>query len=224
MNTDSLFKKALSSPAATATTTTTTTLSRVCGFTVELLFRLKDRPVRTKDLVDSTGKESHYVRKYLSNMRKYGLVARNNPFWSLTDEGNSFLSYLTTTTTTTTIRERKEKDRRKIGESSEPKKLKQASLKPFLDESGLDRTERVVVEVLVKHYQETGGKFLYADDNYGLADRLGVDAELLGPALRKLIEDNIIYIYPSRGQGVRKVGLKKAFLERLNALEKLSKS
>jgi predicted transcriptional regulator len=70
-------------------------LSKVRGFTVDLLFALKNNQIRTIELTGLTGKSSQYLNRYLRNMRKYGLVEKeDNAFWTLTEFGRSFLSHL----------------------------------------------------------------------------------------------------------------------------------
>ena len=70
-----------------------TTLSKVGGFTVELLFALKkNNQLRTIDFRELTGKYSQYLNTYLCRMRKYGLVEKEGAFWTLTKFGRSYLS------------------------------------------------------------------------------------------------------------------------------------
>jgi len=71
-------------------------LSKVRGFTLDLLFALKkNNQIRMIDLVDLTGKYSQYLNSYLNRMRKYGLVEKEDGvFWTLTEFGRSFLSHL----------------------------------------------------------------------------------------------------------------------------------
>jgi len=57
---------------------TSTSFSKIRGFTVELLFQLKNCSLRTADLVELTGKCHQYVNRCLQNMRIYGLVEKNS--------------------------------------------------------------------------------------------------------------------------------------------------
>lgn len=207
------------SPIGISTPTTTATLCRVRGFTIDLLFELKNQGLRTTDIIDSTGKTRWYVSRYLYNMRNYGLVKKTGPFWNLTEEGSLFLSYLESIGTNTNrmrkIAERKLKEGRKIAESSSSKKPKQISIELWLHNSNLDETETVVVEVLVDHYNRTGGKFLWFTSFHDLAERLKVSPSLLPQALRKLSEDQIIYVWRNK-----KIGLKTAFIEAVRLSKK----
>jgi DNA-binding Lrp family transcriptional regulator len=75
--------------------------------------------------------------------------------------------------------------------------------------------EKEVVEMLLKHYNETGSKFILVRDQFELAERLGASPSELLEALRNLRQDNIIYLFRSDIGGYWKVGLKRGFLETL---------
>jgi len=205
---------------------TSSTLSRVRGFTVELLFHLRDGALRTYGLCELTQKTHQYVSAYLKNMRRYGLVEKNDSFWNLTVLGRDFSSYLEREGKYNNIiqkkEERKKKDNRKKEESSQRKFLKQVSIQSWLQDSSPDETERVVVEVLLDHYNKTKGKFIYASSIYDLAERFGVNPSLLPDAMRKLHEDQVIYqwpLHPRPGEHF-KVGLKKDFIRKLEESQK----
>jgi len=199
---------------------TSTTVSKVRGFTVELLFLLKDQALRTVDLTELTGKTSQYVFRYLYNMRKYGLVERNSPFWKLTSEGVSFLSYLESLININInirkIYERKKKDIRKIYETYDPKKLKQVSLQSWLRNSSLQDSERAVVEVLVNHYNQTGSKFFYCRGDYEISEKFQIPITQINEVFMHLKQDHIVYIFHDKQHGALKIGLYKDFLASLD--------
>lgn len=201
------------------TLSTTTSLGRVRGFTVELLFHLKDGPRRCCDLAEITDKTQPYVRRYLGNMWIYGLVEKDGVLWNLSVLGEDFLSYLNIVYNNILEyrkkKERKKKDKRKKKESSQPKKAKQVPLLPFTRNLSLDDTERRVVEVLVAHYDETGSKFILVKDKYELAERMGLNPNDIGDALKNLHEDHRVYKFTLRREGLTKIGLYKAFIESL---------
>ncbi|MDH5439959.1 MAG: hypothetical protein OEZ48_00310 [Candidatus Bathyarchaeota archaeon] len=209
---------------------TTTTLAKVRGFTIHLLFHIRNRELRVSDLVDLTGKYPRYISRYLYNMRNYGLVQRNGPYWKLSEEGLSFLSYLESIDIDIDkIRkkeERRKKERRKKEESWTPKKVKQLSFSLWLQDSGrtFQDAEKVVVEVLVDHYNETGSKFLYCDHyDFDVAEKFKIRPDQVTRVLRKLREDRIIYNFrDTRAPGgpAWKLGLYKAFIETLEASQK----
>jgi len=96
---------------------TTSTLSRIDGFSITLLFLLKDGYLRTKDICEKLGKYRQYVNRYLYNLQNYGLVEKIDGFWILTEEGSDFIEYLEDVDRRFKIRrkieERKKKLRRK---------------------------------------------------------------------------------------------------------------
>ncbi|MEM3829286.1 MAG: hypothetical protein QXP36_08760, partial [Conexivisphaerales archaeon] len=74
--------------------TTSTALGRVRGFTITLLYMLYDGGGRCCDLAERAGKSWNYVSRYLRNLQKYGLAAKNDAFWFLTPKGVEFVKYL----------------------------------------------------------------------------------------------------------------------------------
>jgi hypothetical protein len=196
---------------------TTTSLGRIRGFTLKLLFHLKDGPKRCCDLAEITQKPRNYVYTYLKNMRNYRLAEKNGVFWNLSILGKDFLSYLNIVYNNIIEcqkkEERKRKERTKKVETSLPKRLKQVRFDLWLQNSNLNDTEKEVVEVLMKHYNETGSKFILVKNQYELAEKLAKHPEILTHALKNLVQDNIIYLYHYKTMGYWKVGIKKAFIE-----------
>lgn len=199
---------------------TTTSLARVRGFTVELLYYLKKKRLRCCELVQKTMKYHAYVHRYLRNMRKYGLVTKNELFWEITPVGVDFFDYLDIWYIDILEygkkQERSKKEVRKIKMKKKKKHGKQVNITMWQSECSLDSTEKEVVEVLVNHYNRTGSKFILVEDQYELANRLEKNVQTIMPALKKLREENIIYLYRSTFDGVWKVGLKKDFIELLH--------
>ena len=72
---------------------TTSTVSRIRGFTIELLFLLKDECLTSTEISQRTGKSGNYVRCYLYNMRKYGLVDKELCFWKITILGRKIIEH-----------------------------------------------------------------------------------------------------------------------------------
>jgi len=198
---------------------TTTSLGRVRGFTVELLFHLKDGSLRLSDLNELTGKQARYIQVYLFNMRNYGLVDKKDAFWELTDLGRDFTTHLTNVNNN--IKDVSKKEERSIKEISkkEPQKLKQVRFDLWLSNCNLSETEKEVVEVLTRHYGETGSKFILVKNQFELAEKLGKNPDVLLEALKRLVQDNIIYLFRSQLEGHWKIGLKKAFVEALQKQE-----
>jgi len=206
--------------------TTTTSFSKIRGFSIDLLFLLKGRGLRTIEVVGETGKYHHYVSRYLYNLRNYGLVSKEGSFWNLTSEGSQLISYLESISSNSNnnnnVRkkvERKTKESRKKDESSNQKKTRQVSFSLWLENSGisLNDAESKMVEVLLDHFEKTKSKFIYVQDLFDLAGRVKISPDMINPVLMKLKEDNIVYNIRDNRHGAEKIGLYKDFIERLRA-------
>jgi hypothetical protein len=149
-------------------------------------------------------------------MERYGLALKNGDFWFLTDSGVEFVKYLDVVYNNIIDYrkkvERKSKEDRKKVESKQPKSSKQIPISLWLQNSGLDSVEKEVVEVLMKHYNETGSKFILVKDQFELAEKLGANPGEVVEALKNLRQDNIVYLFRSDIGGYWKVGLKRGFL------------
>ena len=155
-------------------------------------------------------------------MERYGLALKNGDFWFLTDSGVEFVKYLNVVYNNIIDYrkkvERKSKEDRKKVESNQPKTTKQIPISLWLQNSGLDSIEKEVVEVLVRHYNETGSKFILVKDHFEFSEKLKTNPSELIEALKNLRQDNIIYLYRSDIQGYWKIGLKRSFLEMLRVI------
>ena len=200
--------------------TTSTALGRVRGFTITVLYLLFDGGGRCCDLAERSGKSQPYIHRYLRNLRKYGLAVKNDAFWFLTPKGVEFVKYLDFVNNKIIEYrkniERKKKDNRKKVESNQPKNTKQIPILLWLENSSLDTVEKEVVEVLLKHYDETGSKFILIKDQFELSEKLKANPSEVLEALKNLRQDNIIYLYRSDIQGYWKIGLKTNFIKALN--------
>jgi Mn-dependent DtxR family transcriptional regulator len=201
--------------------TTSTALGRVRGFTITLLYLLFDGGGRCCDLAERCGKSQNYVWRYLKNMERYGLALKNGDFWFLTDSGVEFVKYLDIVYNNIIDYrkkvERKSKENKKKVESNQPKSSKQIPISLWLQNSGLDSVEKEVVEVLLKHYNETGSKFILVKDQFELAEKLKANPSEVLEALKNLRQDNVIYLYRSDIEGYWKIGLKTNFLRILES-------
>jgi hypothetical protein len=197
--------------------TTSTALGRVRGFTITLLYLLFDGGGRCCDLAERCGKSQNYVWRYLKNMERYGLALKNGDFWFLTNSGVEFVKYLDVVYNNIIDYrkkvERKSKENKKKVESNQPKTTKQIPISLWLQNSGLDNVEKEVVEVLLRHYNETGSKFILVKDQFELSEKLKANPSEILEALKNLRQDNIIYLYRSDIQGYWKIGVKTSFLK-----------
>jgi len=150
-------------------------------------------------------------------MERYGLALKNGDFWFLTDSGVEFVKYLNIVYNNIIDYrkkvERKSKEDRKKVESNQPKTTKQIPINLWLQNSGLDSVEKEVVEILLRHYNETGSKFILVKNQFELAEKLKANPNEVLEALKNLRQDNIIYLYRSDIQGYWKIGLKTNFLQ-----------
>ena len=80
----------------------------------------------------------------------------------------------------------------------------------------LNDCEKEVVEALLAHYNRTRSAFIYVKFIEDL--QLDYPSQILQEAIRKLRQDNIIYIWQDRAMNALKLGLKKAFLEKLRTM------
>jgi len=150
-------------------------------------------------------------------MERYGLALKNGDFWFLTNSGVEFVKYLDVVYNNIIDYrkkvERKSKENKKKVESYQPKTTKQIPISLWLQNSGLDNVEKEVVEVLLRHYNETGSKFILVKDQFELSEKLKANPSEILEALKNLRQDNIIYLYRSDIQGYWKIGVKTSFLK-----------
>ena len=224
------MKDAIPHTTIISTSTTSFCLGKVRGLTIYLLYQLRNGPRRCSELAEITGKPYKHVWQYLKNMQNYGLIRKRGSFYEITILGADFLNYymshinhiISISKEYQKKVKRKSKEHQKKIKSWRPKIVKQLSIHLWLQEFSvsLDDTEKEVVEVLLTHYNRTGSKFILVKDMYELAERIGVSPSLLNSALKRLKEDNIIYVWRSRALGCWKIGLKKDFIKQLEFLQK----
>ena len=193
----------------------TVTWSKIRGFTLELLERLADSTSTTTSLALETGESTSYVYRYLKNMQIYGLVDVQNYLWHLTETGSLLLSV--------TKVERKMKESRKNHERRMKEKRKkplihgQIRLEPWLRNHSLSECEKEVVDTLISHLNQAGTPFLYLTNQEQLTTRY--DPKILQMALQHLRQEGIVYLIRDPTFQAWKLGLKKAFIEKLRYLQ-----
>jgi len=205
---------------------TSTTLSRVRGFTLELLHHLKDGQKRCCDLVEITGKSHPYVWSYLKRMQNYKLVEKNDGFWFLSDIGVNFLKHMNIVYNNIIeykqiINRKQTEERQKIDTSFtnvKVKTMRQISISLWLQQTDREQVEKEVVEVLVDHYNKTGSKFLFFKDIYAIAERFKASPDQINQAMMNLKQDHIVYNYRDKGHEAWKIGLYKDFVEALSKM------
>jgi len=191
------------------------TWSKVRGFTLELLELLADAPSTTTSLALQTGESTRYVYRYLKNMSDYGLVRVEDYVWYVTDVGSSLLSL-------TQVERRKKEGRKKVERKKKERSIRfrisgQIKLDPWLRMHSLGDCEKEVVDTLISHLNQTGTPFLYLSNHEQLSGRY--DPNLLQGALQRLRQEGIIYLIRDPTFQSWKLGLKKAFIEKLRYLQ-----
>jgi len=200
-------------------------LSNVRGFSIDLLYHLKNHVMTASQLVEITGKYRQYVNQYLYRMRNYGLVEKIGIFWKITDLGISFLLHYEEVSKYRSMRKQKEnkkKTKRKQSENSRvSKKPKQVSIELFLQKLSLSDAENKIIEILYRHYVETGSLFVYFpmdiyQDPYQAAEYFKIRPDKVVEAFRHLKQDRIVYKIWDWRYGACKVALYKSFVQTLN--------
>jgi len=81
--------------------------------------------------------------------------------------------------------------------------------------------EKVVVEVLLDHYNKTGSLFRYYRNIYHAADSFKIPVDKIDTVLMRLKQDRVAYKYWDKHYGALKIGLYKAFIKKLKIAAKL---
>ena len=224
-------------------TTSTTTFSKVRGFTVTLLYTLEGKGLRTCEVAELTGKTGAYVSSYLHRLWKYGLAEKEGFFWKLTSKGVSLLKYfreyeksreeekkkiyniIYKSKQITTDNNRNITDDNRSITVERPKKTLQTSFEIWLKNyhRSLDDAEKVVVEVLLDHYNKTGSKYLLFNLPslvYDFADKFKIHPSQVKQVMMNLKQDRIVYDYKLKSHNALKVGLYTEFLKKLEFIRK----
>jgi len=204
-------------------TTTSFNISKIRGFSITLLQALKEGMMTANNLCEITGKYPQYVNRYLYNLRNYGMVKKNGSFWEITELGLAFLSYINKTKTyykydKKDIRGKYENDKKIIRKIEDQRRTIQTSFEIWLKNyhRSLHDAEKVVVEVLLDHYQKTGSKFIYCQPNvYAIAEKFGIRPDQVNQVLMNLKQDHIVYHMHDRSHNAVKIGLYKDFVKML---------
>lgn len=206
-------------PRITSITSTPTNLiSNPCKFrgkTIEILGVLSNSGgMTTMEIADQTGIPVRIVSIYCINGEKRGIFERKERWgWKVTSFGFLILD-INNNNVKTKLKESKNEVKTKLNRTLDsPKKSHQLDLSVFANRSDITEPERVVVEVLVKHFERTGEKYRYFRDFYHFCDETGVGAVDAPPAIARLKEEGCIYT--RKDEFGWKIGLKVGFVEKL---------
>jgi hypothetical protein len=196
---------------------TTTSFGKIRGFTLQVLqFLARHGEMRVSELCETFQKSPQYLIRYLYNMQNYGLVLNQDCFWKLTEKGALFNSYFEKIVEKDSIYMKEV--RKKLERNKKVTILrvqKQVSLENWSRNHDLSDCEKEVVDTLIKHYNETGSKYVFFNDPYSFAEKIGFNLDVTKEALQKLRMDNVIYLIRDKTHGCWKLGMKKAFVEAL---------
>ncbi len=197
-NEDYQNRKVLKTAAITSPPPPTNFISNPCKFrgkTIEILGALSNSGgMTTREIADLTGIPVRTVGVYCRGGEKRGIFERKERWgWKVTAFGFLILS-INNNNGKTKDKDRinggKTKDKRTLDSS---RKSHQLNLSVFTSRSDITDPERVVVGVLVKHYERTGEKYRYFRDFYHFCDETGVGAVDAPTAIARLKEEGCIY-------------------------------
>ena len=163
-------EQAAASPIATTTSTTTAAsvalMWGIRGVSIDILLKVFERGVcTTKELAEALNLPLNYVRTYLHRLKRYGFLKKVGFCgWTITEDcrllNNINEAYRAT------LEQQKSNTRATLGNTflpngkSNKQYIYQLSLEPWIRERDPGEIE-VVVDMLVKHLNETGEKYIY---------------------------------------------------------------
>jgi len=176
------------------------------------------------EIAERLDKPMNYVRVYLWRLYNYGCIDKCLYYgWEITPYGIDVLNYNSNIynkgNTYITLEQHLHNTCITVDSKVSHKNniSRQLNLSLFSDDPDVSEPERVVVLALAKHYELTGEKYRYYADMYDFCEQMALSSIGIGELMAKLKQDGVIYIRKeSMFENISlKVGLKKAFVERL---------
>lgn len=200
------------------TPTPTELLSNPCKFrgkTIEILSVLSNSGgMTTREISDRTGIPVRVVSIYCIRGEKRGIFERKEKWgWKAAPFGFLIFDINNNNVNTKLTVSKQKVNTRLTPTLDSSKKSNQLNLSVFTNRSDIAEPERVVVGVLVQHYERTGEKYRYFRDFYHFCDETGVSAVDAPQAIAKLKEEGCIYT--RKDEFGWKIGLKVNFVEKL---------
>ena len=197
--------------------TTTTTLTKVRGLSVKILKALKEGPKTAIELSLELEVKGNYLRPYLYNLQKYGLIEKSSLLWTIVKE--DIIDNI--------ININKEKERVKVSKRTSEKRvkeeeqiLKEEQLRGAFERFLKQRSyEVIVVDIarkLFEHYLKTGAKFVIFGTPEEMESFFGYSREEIGKAIRKLTNERIAYKWKYSSE--IKIALYGEFVENIKSL------
>jgi len=209
------------------TTPTTTGLKspyRVWGKNLDVLSVLSEfGGLTVREISDKTLIPTKVIWEYCKRNFKRGLIEPDCWGWTLTPIGIEVVRY-NNNNSPQIIHNQSTNSPQIIHNQStnKPKKSRQLNIEVYLEKEDLTEDERVVVEVLARHYEETGEKakarpYFIVKDYYEFRTKIGFGCNLRDEDVQdiaiSLQSNGYLYIMP---QGKRlKIGLTKETIEKL---------
>ncbi len=179
---------------------------RFRGWTIRILKELEHSGGMTvAEIAERVDNRRVDVKEYCRRLRMSGAVDYAEKWgYKITSTGTFILSIQTSNSSAT--------QQQHLGNTKAT--LRQLTLAPFSDPQ-YSEPELAITNLLLSHYNTTGEKFVYIENQHALCEMLNIPPDILGATLRKLRQDGICYLWRDRDYGAYQLRLKPAFLERL---------
>jgi len=203
---------------------TTTAITKIRGFSIELLYLLRERPMTTPEMTELTGKSVRYVSRYLYNMRKYGLLEKNGYFWKITELGVSFLNFIERRNKQIKIKRKKYERKTKEKQKRKCQKMSlKASFRIWLEkyQHSLSEEEVRIVEVLLEQYDKTGSPFIFCPKLEDAVEYFKIGYLGIHECFRKLKQEGVAWVFPDKTYMAYKIGLYKKFIDQLKKISEI---
>ncbi len=227
------ISQSFSTGTGTGSTTTVelrqsnTQWNKIRGFSVEILELLNDcGGLSTIEIANRIDKTPKYTSNYLYRLRDYGLINlnKNNWKWYITALDDIIIYIIYKDNRTTTQQQHKDNKNDNVSsfyknkkmEAEEPKEIKQTTIDDWQKER--NDLEVVVVKHLIDHFSKTSNKYVLVTDSDQLAEMINVSfpqSKELPQTLNRLESDGAIYSIYLREKSAWKIGLKDAFIQRV---------
>ncbi|MCX9011765.1 MAG: MarR family winged helix-turn-helix transcriptional regulator [Candidatus Methanoperedens sp.] len=212
-----------------ASTTTLKSPYRVWGKTLEVLCILSEfGGLTVKEIGEKTGIPYKMVHQCCKRDFERGFIEPDLWGWRLTPTGKTIVEYNNTINNNNNspqiiLNQSSNNPQIILNQSSnKPKKSRQLNIELYLEKEDLSEDERVVVEALARHYEETGQKakarpYFIVKDYYEFRTKIGFDPKFRDEDVQdiaiSLQSNGYLYIIP---QGKRlKIGLTSETIEKL---------
>jgi len=201
---------------------TTTTFTKVRGISIEILKALKEGPKTAIELSLELEVRGSYLRSYLYNLRKYGLVEKIGLHWTIVKEKEDIINKIINihkakekAKESKRISKRKSKTKTNEERIFEKEKLREA-FECFLKQRSYEVIVVDIARKLFEHYLKTGAKFVKFVTSEDVESFFGLYRKDIARAISILTNERVAYMWKSSGE--LKIALYKDFIEKLRSL------